>query len=268
MNQDTSYSDPFYDKLEGFFHTLGKYWYFVLLGFVVVIVIGLSLRSAEQSSPLAASAQALEDATIEQPSYYPMVPQYDEEKLKAILTNESVVAEYKARACNALVQMALDTGNTAGAIDYAKQGIDFLTEDAPEDLTLTLQLSAAAAQRQAGNIAEARALTQTVLQNAGSLFAAHTLKAHYALAELDLEELAQLSDEEQEAQKATLQESALNHLSMIKDSPEPSAKGIANLAAFRYNHIIRDQAGLNHVTPVATPETAETAAPTESAAQE
>jgi tetratricopeptide (TPR) repeat protein len=159
----TSYSDPFYDRLEALAQRIAKRLWLVVLALVVVVVVAVITHAAMRDTPIAASAGQFIDAATKRmeadrardPGERTTKLAEAEKAFAAVSADEAVTPYYRARACIEAAQLELDRG----AIDEAKASIakakTFATKALDPDLDLTIGLSEAAVLFQAGDYAAA-----------------------------------------------------------------------------------------------------------------
>lgn len=224
MVPDTSYSDPIYDRLEIIMDILAKRWLLVVILFGLSAVSGLLIQQARLASPAAGSAQRFIKA------------QGDESALVALTTDtEEVNAEFRAQACLALVQMALDREASEEALTYAEQGLALISAEEHAHLRRALQLAQAAALRESGERTQALdvlvAVERTAIDDD-----AQRLEAQINQATIHAE-LAQLKPDE----AAEHEEQALAILEPLRGASDRQARSLTDLARFLYFDIKRRQ---------------------------
>lgn len=171
----TSYSDPFYDRLEAVAQRIAKRMWLVILALVVVVVVAVITHAAMRDTPIAASAgHFLDAATKHMEAKQAREPGERSAKLAeaekafiAVAADEAVTPYYRARACIELTQLELDRS----AITEAKAAIEkartWAAKALDPDLDLAIGLSEAAVLFQAGDHAAAETAYLKVERGAG-----------------------------------------------------------------------------------------------------
>lgn len=174
----TSYSDPFYDRLEAVAQRIAKRLWLVILALVVVVVVAVVTHTAMRDTPIAASAGHFLDAATKhmeakqarEPGQRATKLAEAEKAFVAVAADESVTPYYRARACIELTQLELDRS----AITEAKAAIEkartWAAKALDPDLDLAIGLSEAAVLFQAGDHAAAEAAYLKVERSAGLAF--------------------------------------------------------------------------------------------------
>jgi len=171
----TSYSDPFYDRLETLAQRIAKRMWLVILALVVVVVVAVVTHAAMRDTPIAASAGHFLDAATKhmeakqarEPGERTAKLVEAEKAFVAVAADESVTPYYRARACIELTQLELDRS----AITEAKAAIGkaraWAAKALDPDLDLAVGLSEAAVLFQAGDHAAAETAYLKVERGAG-----------------------------------------------------------------------------------------------------
>lgn len=212
----TSYSDPFYDRLESVAQRITKRLWLLLLALVVIVVVAVITHSIMRDTPIAASAGRFLDAvTLRMEAEQARDPAERTSKIAeaaksfiAVAADESVTPYYRARAGIELTQIELDRS----ALSEAKAAIEKARAVAAKaqdpDLDLAIGLSEAAVLSQSGDhaaaesrylaIERAAGLTHPDRQIAATLGAAQALTAQNRLddAIAKLEPLINRSDQQ------------------------------------------------------------------------
>lgn len=161
--ETTSYSDPFYDRLEALAQRITRRLWLLVLALVVVVVVAVVTHAAMRDTPIAASAGQFLDAATKrmeaerarEPSERTAKLAEAEKAFAAVVANETVTPYYRARACIEITQLELDRS----AINEAKASIAkarvLATTALDPDLDLAIGLSEAAVLFQAGEFAAA-----------------------------------------------------------------------------------------------------------------
>ena len=173
----TSYSDPFYDRLEALAQRITKRLWLLAIALVVVVVVAVVTHAAMRDTPIAASAGQFLDAATKrmeaerarEPSERTAKLAEAEKAFAAVAANETVTPYYRARACIEITQLELDRS----AINEAKASIAkarvFATTALDPDLDLAIGLSEAAVLFQAGEFAAAETRYLNVESGASGL---------------------------------------------------------------------------------------------------
>ena len=94
-NDVSSYSDPIYDRIERINRALARHWRILVIIVLVIVAAVTTLSNMDSSSPEALSATAYSEAAD------------DSEKLQAVANDENILAEFRFKAANDLLQQAL-----------------------------------------------------------------------------------------------------------------------------------------------------------------
>lgn len=240
----TSYSDPFYDRLEAIAQRVAKRLWILLLALVVVIIVAVVTHAAMRNTPIAASAsQFLTAATARMEADQSREPSMRLAKLAeasksfaAVAADESVTPYYRARAYIELTQLDLDRS----ALTEAKASIDkaraWAAKATDPDLDLAVGLSEAAVLLQSGDLAGAESRYLSVERAAGSTYpdrqiAATLGAAHTMVAQSHVDE-------------------AIAKLETLVNRSDSNAAMLLNLAKNEYWSLKRGQSA---VSPVGTP---------------
>ena len=168
----TSYSDPIYDRLEGFSQQLSRrWWLYVAVLILVIIAAGAFHRLVIQSAPEAAAAALYLKAQGER------VPAKRTAEFRGLLDNSAVTPYFKARAAVEVVQQLLEDGKIDEARVMAQQAVDFAHADGQDAIQLVAQLTQAAVQEQAGDAATAETSYAQAERLAGAKFPDYQLTA-------------------------------------------------------------------------------------------
>jgi hypothetical protein len=161
----TSYSDPFYDRLESLAQRITKRLWLVLLALVVIIVAAVVTHASLRDTPIAASAnQFLNAATIRMEAEQGRDPVMRATKLAdadkafaAVAADETVTPYYRARASLELAQLQLDRSELSAAKASVEKARAFAAKAGDPDLDLAIGLSEAAVQLQNNELTAAEA---------------------------------------------------------------------------------------------------------------
>ena len=176
LGPTSSYSDPFYDRLDSIFRFIKGAWPLVLLAILLVVAAVFALTWMLQRHPAAGSAVR----------YIAARDTEDEAKRLAALTtvaaDTSVTPVFRTLAQNDLVQAQLLKGDTAGAAplaakasEYAAQGDDFAVQ-------LIAKLTRAGTYQQAKELDQAATAYAEVKRAAGAKHPMEQLEATLGLA--------------------------------------------------------------------------------------
>lgn len=173
----TSYSDPFYDRLDAFAQVIKRAWPLVLLVVVLAVAAVFGITWALQRHPEASSAARFIAARDEQ----------DQAKrtaaYQALVADDKVTPTFRARAGIELVQDLLAKGDTASAGPVAAKVIEAAaTGDA--DVQLAAKLTRAAVHQQAGELDQAASAFSEAKRAAGAKYPVAQLTAVLGLAQV------------------------------------------------------------------------------------
>ncbi len=172
----TSYSDPFYDRLDAIARFIKRAWLLVLVVIILVIAAVVGATWLLQRHPLAGSAARLlsahgiEDAAKQESAY------------RAVAEDATVSPSFRARAQVELVQLLLSKGDTATAIPAATRALELATQGQDAATQLDAKLSLAAAAFQAGDFVKAAAAYTEAKRGAGAKYPVASLEASLGLA--------------------------------------------------------------------------------------
>ncbi len=171
LGPSTSYSDPFYDRLDAFAQVIKRAWPLVLLVVVLGIVGVFVLNSALQRHPEAGSAARFiaardeADATKRTAAF------------QALLADAQVTPTFRARAGIEVVQELLLKGDTASAAPVALKVIEAATAANDPEIQLAAKLTRAAVHQQAGELDLAISLFSETKRAAGAKYQVAQLTA-------------------------------------------------------------------------------------------
>lgn len=173
----TSYSDPFYDRLEAVAQRIAKRLWLVVLALVVVVVVAVVTHAAMRDTPIAASAgQFLDAATKRMEAERAREPGERAAKLAeaekafvAVAADEAVTPYYRARASIEITQLELDRGAISEAKASIAKARGWAAKALDPDLDLAIGLSEAAVSFQAGEFAAAETGYLNVERSASGL---------------------------------------------------------------------------------------------------
>lgn len=237
----SSYSDPFYDRLEAISGALRAHRWLVLGGIVAAVVLAVAIRSWLTSHPEAGSA-----ATFLKAQDRAQVARDDRAKAaaawQAALDDATTTPYFKARAAIELAQVHLAGGEAAAARDQLAKAAGFAQLAGDQELTATVAISRGAAEFQAGDLEAALSAYAEGERAAGARLPAQQVEAVMGQART-LERQGQTDE-------------ALARLEPLISRSDAGAEPLLALAKARYWRIKRLQA-----EAAAGPATAAVAAP-------
>ena len=174
----TSYSDPFYDRLESVAQRISRRIGLVLLAIAVAVAVAVVVHSRMGNSPAAASANSFlsastqrEQANRERDPLARGVKQSEAAKAFATLAaDEQATPYFRARACIELTQDHLDHAALTEAKAQVAKAKEFAAKADDPDLDLAIGLSQAAVELQAGEHAAAEKTYLGVERAAGATY--------------------------------------------------------------------------------------------------
>lgn len=168
----SSYSDPFYDRLDAVANELKKRWWLVVLVLVAVIMAVVVIDSVRKRHPQAAGLAAFlstqrkaDDAAKAKDAW------------TTLAADQTQPADIRARANIELTQVLLAAGDTASAVPAAQAAVQQATLGQDAQVQLAAKLTLAAAQAQAGKGDEALVSYDAAERAAGAKHPAHQLEA-------------------------------------------------------------------------------------------
>jgi thioredoxin-like negative regulator of GroEL len=176
----TSYSDPFYDRLDLIAQQVRRQWALVVLVVIIFIGVGIAIQVSLTSRPDAAAASAYVDASRLLDSGNPEEQPKGEAAMAEILAN-GAVPRFRAKAGIDLADQRLRKGDVAGARSAAETALVQARAADDAELALVAQLSLGAVAEQAGDAAAAETAARQVFA-AAAAFPATRLAAQLALA--------------------------------------------------------------------------------------
>ena len=174
----TSYSDPFYDRLEAFANVLKKAWPLVLLVIVLSVAGVFALTWALQRHPDAGSAARFIAARDEQDAVKRTAA------YQALIADASVTEVFRARAGIEVVNDLLAKGDTASAAPVATKASTDAAASGDVEVQLAAKLSVAAVHQQAGELDQAVTAYSDAKRVAGVKYPASRLAAELGLAQV------------------------------------------------------------------------------------
>ncbi len=178
LGPSTSYSDPFYDRLDAFAQVIKRAWPLVLLVVLLGIVGVFVLNSALQRHPEAGSAARFIAARDEADAIKKTAA------FQALLADPQVTPTFRARAGIEVVQELLLKGDTASAAPVALKVIEAATATNDPEIQLAAKLTRAAVHQQAGELDLAVSLFSETKRAAGAKYQVAQLTAVLGLAQV------------------------------------------------------------------------------------
>lgn len=178
LGTSTSYSDPFYDRLEAFANVLKRAWPLVLLAMILSVVAVFAISWALHRHPDAGSAARFIAARDEQDAAKRITA------YQALIADTTVTASFRARAGIEVVNDLLAKGDTASAAPVAvKAGTD-AAASGDVDVQLAAKLTRAAVHQQANELDQAAVAFGEAKRAAGAKYPASQLTAVLGLAQV------------------------------------------------------------------------------------
>ncbi len=239
----TSYSDPIYDRLEGFSQQLRRLWWlYAAVLILVVVAAGTFHRLVIQSAPEAAAAALYQKAQGERE------PVKRTAEFRSLLDNAAVTPYFKARAAVEVVQQLLEDGKLDEARGMAQQAVDFARVDGQDAIQLVAQLTQAAVDEQAGEAAKAEVSYAQVERLAGAKFPDYQLTAvlGYVRTLVAQNRLAE----------------AIDKLEPLSSRNDVGAEALLTMARVQYWQLKRDLAATSSASTAAVATTSATMAST------
>lgn len=167
----TSYSDPFYDRLDAAMRQLRRQWWLVALVIIIIALAAIALRMWLHREPVALGGAIAVRAVNER----------DDAKREAIWTEladgASHDAAFRAAACIELCQTLLARGDAIKARERAQQAEALAREAKDDDLLLAAGLSRAAAILDSGDADAALSLYEQAARSAGAKYPVRKIAA-------------------------------------------------------------------------------------------
>jgi tetratricopeptide (TPR) repeat protein len=183
----SSYSDPFYDRLDALSRQIKRQWWLILLVIIILALGAIALRLWLHREPVALGGAIAARAIDER----------DEAKREALWSEladgPSQDAGFRAAACIELSQILLNRGDAIKARERAQQAENLARDAKDDDLVLAAGLSRAAANLDAGDAKTALELYEKATRNAGAKHPMRKLAAELGAA-VCMEKLGQSAD--------------------------------------------------------------------------
>jgi tetratricopeptide (TPR) repeat protein len=255
----TSYSDPFYDRLESVAQRITKRLWLVLLAIVVIVVVAVVTHTALRDTPVAASAGRFLDAVtarmeaeqIREPAMRSSKLAEAEKGLAAVAADQANTPYYRARAHLEIAQLELDRSALIEAKASIEKARGLASQAADPDLDLAIGLSEAAVLFQSGDNAAAESRYAAIERAAGLTYPDRQVAAILGIAQT-LVAQNKIDD-------------AITKLETLVNRADTNAGNLLNLAKTQYWALKRRQAA-GPTAPV-TPKPETSAQPTAPAAQ-
>lgn len=168
----SSYSDPFYDRLDAFARELKKRWWLAVIIVAAVITAVVTVNALRQRHPQAAGLAAFLGAQKKADD-----PAKAKDAWTALTADATLPANVRARAGIELVQTLLAAGDTASAIPAAQAAMAQASQGDEVPVQIAARLTLAAAHAQAGANADALTAYDAAERAAGAKHAALQLEA-------------------------------------------------------------------------------------------
>ena len=168
----SSYSDPFYDRLDAFAQELKKRWWLALLILVAVMTTVVVVYQIRNRHPEAAGL-----ATFLSTQRKAEDPSKAKDAWSALVADQTLTPAIRARAGIELTQVLLLAGDTASALPAAQAAVQQASQTSDVPVQLAAKLTLAAAQAQAGQADDALSNYDAAERAAGAKHAAQQLEA-------------------------------------------------------------------------------------------
>ncbi len=178
LGTTTSYSDPFYDRLEAFANVLKRAWPLVLLVLILSVAGVFALTWMMQRHPDAGSAARFISARDEQDAAKRTAA------YQALIADTGVTEVFRARAGIEVVNDLLAKGDTANAAPVAAKASVDAAAAGDVEVQLTAKLTVAAVHQQAGELEQAATAYGDAKRVAGVKYPASRLTAELGLAQV------------------------------------------------------------------------------------
>ena len=178
LGTSTSYSDPFYDRLEAFANAIKRAWPLVLLAVILSVAAVFAVTWALHRHPDAGSAARFIAARDEQ-DVAKRTSAY-----QALIADTSVTAAFRARAGIEVVHELLAKGDTASAAPVAVKASADASTSGDVEVQLAAKLTRAAVHQQANELDQAAAAFTEAKRAAGAKYQASQLTAVLGLAQV------------------------------------------------------------------------------------
>ena len=171
LGPSTSYSDPFYDRLDAFAQEIKRRWWIVALVIVVTIIAVMTTHQMMETRPEAGSAARYLAARNGQDQAATSAA------LAKLMEDTTNTPFFRARAAIDVVQSRLDAGDTAGAKVAGELAVAQANLAKDAELQLAATLTLAAAKHQGGDLDGALADYAKSERAAGAKYTVHQFEA-------------------------------------------------------------------------------------------
>lgn len=176
LGPSTSYSDPFYDRLDAFAQEIKRRWWIVALVIVVTVIAVMATHQMMETRPEAGSAARYLAARS-------LTAGQGQDKvataaaLGKLMDDATNTPFFRARAAIDVLQSRLDAGDTAGAKVAGELAVAQANLAKDAELQLAATLSLAAAKHQGGDLDGALADYAKSERAAGAKYTVHQFEA-------------------------------------------------------------------------------------------
>lgn len=220
----SSYSDPIYDRLEGIVRVLGRRWWAILAVALATVVLAMALQRSAVHTPAADGALALREARQDGP-----------DALQALAEDESILAEFRAKAALAAVKELpadSDPERIDGLLILAASQAQI---DDNRSLQLAVALGQAAVLEDRGEHQRAFEAYASIEARAGA-FPVHAFQAALGSARCLLAQAEQADDPEASLE---LQHRAADTLDAISRDIRAGSEGLVEIASLMLEDLRR-----------------------------
>lgn len=222
LGPNTSYSDPLYDRLEGFFRNVAARWGLVILAIVAVLIVLVIVKFRREHSAAAESYALCQDVGR------------DTEKKPALLDNPKVTDLDKSKIASELASRAMREKKPQDAEKYSKQGLEFAKKAGNARMTALHRLNLAAIAANAGEVSKALELYQQVEK-------AKDAKTEAAMGQLGsiVTGLAVAAECKDPAKMLQHRQEAYDSLKDLRDLRDPGTEPLVDLANYLIADLVR-----------------------------
>jgi tetratricopeptide (TPR) repeat protein len=176
LGPTTSYSDPFYDRLDAIANWIKKSWLLVTIVLIFAVVAVLVLTWLLQRHPEAGSAARFVAARNVE------TDEAREKAFAALAADAAITPAFRARSEIEVVQLLLARKDTATAATAATKAVEFATQGNDPEVQLVAKLSRAAVHFQAGELEPALTAYGEAKKASGAKYPVASLEASMGLA--------------------------------------------------------------------------------------